>query len=449
MEMKKMKPGIITELPGPKSSELLRLKEQYIARGYGNACSMFADRAEGALVQDMDGNVFIDFAGGIGILNVGHSPSEVVQALKNQIDQYLHTGHIFLMEPLVQLAAVLAEVTPGNFAKKVMMVNSGAEAVENAVKIARKYTGRTGIIALESAFHGRTYMAMTLTSKVKPYKASFNPLCPEVYRTYSAYCYRCPFGSAYPECGMHCLESLERLFVSEMAPENIAAIIAEPVQGEGGFVVLPQEFLIGLKEICQKHGMVFIADEIQTGFARTGKMFACEHYGLEPDLVTVAKSLGAGLPISAVVGRAQIMDAPEKSEIGSTFGGSPLGCVAGLAVIEKIQRERLTERAQQIGTIMLARLKEMQERFDLIGDVRGLGAMVAIELVKDRRSKEPAREETAQVISACYQKGLTVLKAGIYDNVIRFLVPLVISDEDLQSGLDILEEALATIGTGV
>jgi len=440
-----MKPGIITELPGPKSKELLKIKEQYVVRGYGNACSMFADRAEGALVQDLDGNVFIDFAGGIGILNAGHCPPEVVQALKMQIDQYLHTGHIFLMEPLVRLAARLAEITPGDFAKKVMMVNSGAEAVENAVKIARKYTGRTGIIALECAFHGRTYMAMTLTSKVRPYKASFNPLCPDVYRTYSAYCYRCPFKSTYPECGMHCLESLERLFVSELAPENIAAIIAEPVQGEGGFVVPPREFLLGLKEICQKHGMVFIADEVQTGFARTGKMFACEHFGLEPDLMTIAKSLGAGLPISAVVGKAEIMDAPEKSEIGTTFGGSPLGCVAGLAVIEKIQQDQLVDKAQQIGAVMLHRLQEMQERFALIGDVRGLGAMVAIELVKDRQTREPAPDETNQVISNCYQKGLTVLKAGIYDNVIRILVPLVISEEELKLGLDILEAALETV----
>ncbi len=440
-----MKPGIITELPGPKSQELLKLKEQYVVRGYGNACSMFAERAEGALVQDLDGNVFVDFAGGIGILNAGHCPPEVVEVLKTQIDRYLHTGHIFLMEPLVRLAERLAQIAPGDFAKKVMLVNSGAEAVENAVKIARKSTGRTGIIALECAFHGRTYMAMTLTSKVRPYKASFNPLCPDVYRTYSAYCYRCPFKSTYPECGMHCLESLERLFVAELAPENVAAIIAEPVQGEGGFIVPPAEFLLGLKDICQKHGMVFIADEIQTGFARTGKMFACENFGLEPDLMTVAKSLGAGLPISAVVGKAEIMDAPEKSEIGTTFGGNPLGCAAGLAVIDKIERERLTEKAQQIGDRMLQRLREMQERFPLIGDVRGLGAMVAIELVKDRQTKEPAKEETNQVISTCYEKGLTVLKAGIYDNVIRFLVPLVIKPEELEHGLDILAESLAEV----
>ncbi|NLK52708.1 MAG: 4-aminobutyrate--2-oxoglutarate transaminase [Syntrophomonadaceae bacterium] len=437
-----MKPGIITELPGPKSKELLALKERYVARGYGNASAMFAARAEGALVQDLDGNVFLDFAGGLGILNTGHCPSEVVQALKNQLDQYLHTGHIFLMESYVQLAARLAEITPGPCAKKVLMINSGAEAVENAVKIARKYTQRTGVIALECGFHGRTYMAMTLTSKVKPYKAAFSPLCPEVYRTYSAYCYRCPFKATYPGCGMHCLESLERLFVAECTPENIAAIIVEPVQGEGGFVVLPQEFLVGLKQICERYGIVFIADEIQTGFARTGRMFACEHFGLEPDLMAMAKSLGAGLPIAAVVGKAEIVDAPEKSEVGSTFGGSPLGCVAGLAVIDKIQKEDLVTRAQKIGAVMQARLREMQERYSLIGDVRGLGAMVAIELVKDRQTREPAAEETSQIISTCYQKGLTVLKAGLYDNVIRFLVPLVISEEDLNRGLNILEESL-------
>ncbi|MGI6647836.1 MAG: 4-aminobutyrate--2-oxoglutarate transaminase [Bacillota bacterium] len=440
-----MKPQIITELPGPKSKELLELKERYVARGYGNASSMIADQAAGALVQDLDGNVFIDFAGGIGIQNSGHCPPEVVQALKEQIDRYIHTGHIFLMESYIKLAACLAEITPGAFPKKVLLVNSGAEAVENAVKIARKYTGRTGIVALECAFHGRTYMAMTLTSKVKPYKASFNPLCPDVYRTYSAYCYRCPFNSTYPGCGMHCLEHLKRLFVAEFAPENIAAIIAEPVQGEGGFIVPPREFLTGLKEICDQHGILFIADEIQTGFARTGKMFASEHFGLEPHLITVAKSLGAGLPIGGVVGRAEVVDAPEKSEIGTTFGGSPLGCVAGLAVIDKIRQDGLNEKAQRIGGIMRERLLQMQERFALIGDVRGLGAMMAIELVKDRQTREPASEETGQIIAACYQKGLTVLKAGIYDNVIRILVPLVIKDDELYRGLEILEEAIAEI----
>lgn len=440
-----MKPKIITKLPGAKSRELLELKERYVARGYGNACSMFADQAQGALVKDIDGNVFIDFAGGIGILNAGHCPPEVVQALKEQVDKYIHTGHIFLMEPYIRLAERLVGITPGNFAKKVMLLNSGVEAVENAVKMARKYTGRTGIIALECAFHGRTYMGMSLTSKVKPYKASFSPLCPEIYRTYSSYCYRCPFNAVYPDCGMRCLKSLERLFVTEVAPENVAAIIVEPVQGEGGFVAQKPEFLLGLREICDRYGIVLIADEIQTGFARTGKMFACEHFGLEPDLITVAKSLGAGLPISAVVGRAEIIDAPEKSEIGSTFGGSPLGCVAGLAVIDKIEKDSLNKQAQWIGDALQERFRVMQDKFKIIGDVRGLGAMMAIEMVKDRQTKEPAKEETGQIIAKCYERGLAVLKAGIYDNVIRLLIPLVISEENLNQGLDILEKAIADV----
>jgi len=440
-----MKPGLVGSVPGPKSQELAELKERYVARGYGNASSMVARRARGALVEDVDGNVFIDFAGAIGVMNAGHNAEEVAAALKEQIDLYIHTGHIFLMEPYIRLAARLAEITPGSFAKKSLLLNSGAEAVENAVKIARKYTRRTGILSLHCGFHGRTYMAMTLTSKVKPYKFAFSPLCPDVFKVHSAYCYRCPFYSVYPECGLHCVEAIEAFFVSEFAGENVAALVVEPVQGEGGFIVPPPEFLPALKQISEKYGFVLVADEIQTGFGRTGKMFACEHFGVEPDVITLSKSLGAGVPISAVVGRAEVMDAPEKSEVGSTFGGSPLGCAAALAVIEKIERENLLQKAEEIGEVMQARLRSLQERVPLIGDVRGLGAMVAIELVKDRRTKEPAKEETASIIALCYQKGLAVLKAGIYDNVIRFLVPLVIEREYLERGLDILEEAVLEV----
>ncbi|MDH7478514.1 MAG: 4-aminobutyrate--2-oxoglutarate transaminase [Syntrophomonadaceae bacterium] len=442
-----MQPGIVSErLPGPRSAELAQQKEQYVARGYGNACQMVARRAEGALIEDLDGNVFIDFAGGIGSLNVGHCSPPVVEAIKNQIDSYFHTGHALLMAPYIQLARKLCQITPGGFSKKALLLNSGAEAIENTVKFARRYTRRTGVLSLHCGFHGRTFMAMTLTSKVRPYKFSFLPLCPDVYKVNTAYCYRCPYQSTYPDCGLHCLEELEYFFASEFAAENVAAIVVEPVQGEGGFIVLPPEYLRGLRQMSEKYGFLFVADEIQTGFARTGKMFACEHFGIEPDLMALAKSLGAGLPISAVVGRQEIMDAPEKGEVGSTFGGSPLGCAAALAVIDLLEKENLAARAAVIGEITYRRLQEMQDKYEIIGDVRGLGAMNGIELVKDRRSKEPAREETARIIAGCYQRGLTILKAGIYDNVIRILVPLVISEEHLLQGLSILEESIAESG---
>jgi len=442
-----MQPAIISDqLPGPKSQELALLRDQYVARAYGNASTMVAERAEGALIQDIDGNVFIDFAGGLGIMNVGHTCPEVVAALQEQLTRYIHSGHVLLMEPYIRLAKMLSEIVPGAGPKKALLLNSGAEAVENAVKIARKYTRRTGILSLHCGFHGRTYMAMTLTSKVKPYKHSFSPLCPEVYKVNTAYCYRCPFKSRYPECGLHCLENLEDFFASEYSGENVAAVMVEPVQGEGGFIVPPGEFLTGLQAVAERYGFLFIADEIQTGFGRTGRMFACEHFGLQPDMMTLSKSMGAGLPISAVVGRQEVMDAPDKGEVGSTFGGSPLGCVASMAVIEKIIREDLSQRAVAIGAVMRKRLEEMQERHPLIGDVRGLGAMMAIELVKDRKTLEPAKEETSAIIAACYRKGLTVLKAGIFDNVIRILVPLVVQDDHLTAGLDILEQAIAEQG---
>lgn len=442
-----MQPGIVSEkLPGPRSAELAQLKEQYVARGYGNASLMVARRAEGALIEDLDGNVFIDFAGGIGSLNVGHCSPGVVEAIKQQIDSYLHTGHALLMAPYIQLARKLCQITPGSFPKKVLLLNSGAEAIENTVKFARKYTRRTGVLSLHCGFHGRTFMAMTLTSKVRPYKFSFHPLCPDVYKVNSAYCYRCPYRSTYPDCGLYCLEDLEYFFASEFAAENVAAIVVEPVQGEGGFIVPPPEYLRGLKQISEKYGFLFVADEIQTGFARTGKMFACEHFGIDPDLMALAKSLGAGLPISAVVGRQEIMDAPEKGEVGSTFGGSPLGCAAALAVIDQLEKENLIAKAAAIGKIIYRRLREMQDKYEIIGDVRGLGAMNGIELVKDRRTREPASEETTRIIAGCYQRGLTILKAGIYDNVIRILVPLVISEEHLLQGLSILEESIAENG---
>lgn len=438
--------NIKTQIPGPKSLELLGLREKYVPRGIYNTAPIFVREAKGALVTDVDGNQFIDMAGGIGVINVGHRPDDVVGAVKEQLDRYIHTCfHVVMYEPYVRLAEKLTEITPGSHPKKCMFANSGAEAVENAVKIARRYTKRPGIIALECAFHGRTLLAMTLTRKAKPYKNNPGPFVPEVYKIPSAYCYRCYFGLTYPSCEMQCVKNLERFFISECAADRVAALIAEPVQGEGGFIVPPPEYLPGLQEICRKYGVLFIADEVQTGFGRTGKMFACEHYHLEPDIIIMAKSLAAGFPLSAVVGRAEIMDAPDTGEIGGTYGGNPLACIAALQVIEIMQREQLLARAVRIGEVMQQGLKILQEKYSVIGDVRGIGAMVAVELVKDRQTKEPAKELTCKLVSECFKRGLIVVSAGIYSNVLRFLTPLVITDDELNQAMAILEEAFQAV----
>ncbi|KLU61126.1 4-aminobutyrate aminotransferase GabT [Peptococcaceae bacterium CEB3] len=431
------------EIPGPKSQALLEKKNKYVARGIAHGVPIFIEKAEGACLTDVDGNEYLDFYGGIGVLNAGHCPPPVVQAIKEQADKLIHTCFMITMyEGFVSLAEKLAQITPGKYEKKSVLVNSGAEAVENAVKIARAATKKSGVVALEMAFHGRTNMAMALTSKVKPYKYGFGPFAPEVYKLPSAYCYRCYYRASYPGCGLHCLEQFERFFAAEVDPDAIAALIVEPVQGEGGFIVPPPEFLPGVEKIARKHGILFIVDEVQTGFGRTGRMFASEHYGLEPDLMTMAKSIASGMPLSAVTGKAEIMDAPGPGGLGGTYAGNPLACAAALATLAYLEQERLAERAAEIGAKVMDRLRRLQEKYPLIGDVRGLGAMTAIELVQDRQTKEPAKKETAQVIEECAKQGLVIIGAGVFGNVVRMLMPLVITDEQLDQGLDILESAL-------
>ncbi|MEW5762924.1 MAG: 4-aminobutyrate--2-oxoglutarate transaminase [Bacillota bacterium] len=436
-----------TPIPGPGSTGLLEKRKRYVARGIANTIPIFVAEAKGARVQDVDGNTFIDFYGGIATVNAGHCPDRVVAAVKDQAEKLLHTCFMVSMyQGYVDLAEKLATIWPGKGeAVKVMLASSGAEAVENAVKIARYHTKRPGIIAFECAFHGRTLLTMSLTSKVRPYKFGFGPFAPEIYKVPSAYCYRCYFRSTYPSCGLHCLENFARFFAAEVPPENIAAMIVEPVQGEGGFIVPPPEFLPGLQAVCEEHGIVFVADEIQTGLGRTGKMFAVEHWGIRPDLITLAKAIASGLPLSAVVGRAEVMDAPDPGQIGGTFGGNPVACAAALATIDLIQEQKLAARARRIGEVAMERLRGLQEKYALVGDVRGLGAMLALELVKDRKTKEPAREETAQIIEACYRRGLLVIGAGIFGNVLRILVPLTIAEEELELGLSILEDAMAEV----
>src|ERR1700735_5835267 len=381
-----------TAIPGPKSQELMRRRQAAVPRGVGHATPIFAARAEGALVKAVDGNRFLDFAGGIGVQNVGHRAPGVVAAIREQLDAFIHTCFsVAPYEKYIALAEKLNSLTPGTFAKKTLLVNSGAEAIENAAKIAKCYTKRPALIAFEDAFHGRTMMAMSLTSKTHPYKAGFEPFAADVYRIPYAYCYRCSYGLTYPACGVFCAHHLEDTFKRVVASETVAAVIVEPVLGEGGFVSPPQEFFSVIREICDRHKILMIADEVQTGFGRTGAMFACQHYGITPDILVSAKSLAAGMPLAAVTGRADVMDAAGVGGLGGTYSGTPLSCAAALAAIETIEQEKLADRATKIGQIFERRTKEWAKRWPLIGEVRGLGAMRAIELVHSAQKREAAK----------------------------------------------------------
>lgn len=438
------RPKIVTEIPGPKSRELWKIHEKYITRSLGMDNDIFVEEAKGALLKDVDGNIFIDFAGGIGTINAGHCPPEVVKAVQEQAEKLMHTCYqVMPYEVYVRLAEKLCVITPGSFDKKALLINSGVEAIENAVKIAIHYTQRPIIITFENAFHGRTRLGLALTSKVKPYKFGFNAYVYNMDRYPFAYCYRCRYGLEYPSCGLRCLHAIEEGFAVRYPPEDIAAIIAEPIQGEGGFIVPPDDWFPGLKKICDKYGIVLIDDEVQAGMGRTGKMFCIENYGVEPDIIAIAKSIASGFPVSATIGKSEMMDAAQKGGLGTTFGGNPVSCVAALKTIEIIQNN--LEHAQKIGEIILRRLSEMQEKHEIIGDVRGKGPMAAMELVRDRKTKEPADEETKKLVGNCNKKGLLTLRCGIYDNVIRILVPLIIEEELLNTGLDILEESIKEI----
>jgi 4-aminobutyrate aminotransferase/(S)-3-amino-2-methylpropionate transaminase len=406
--------------------------------------NVFAAKADGAIIEDVDGNRYIDFAGGIGTMNIGHVRPEVTQAIAEQAAKFTHTCFSVMMyEPYVALAERIVKITPGDFPKKALFLNSGAEAVENAVKIARYATGRPAIIVFDNAFHGRTLMTMTMTAKVKPYKYHFGPFAPEVYRAPFPYPYR--MNMTPQEASEYCIAELERMFNGDVAPDQVAAVVIEPVQGEGGFMVAPPGFLRALKAVCEKYGILFVADEIQSGFCRTGRMFAVEHDGVAPDLMIIAKSMGAGMPISGVVGRAEIMDAPPPGMLGGTYSGNPVACAAALAVLDLFEKEDYAARSREIGRVVTERFLSLQERFPFIGDVRGLGGMVAMEFVKDRTTKEPDAHAASDILAAAHHRGLVLIKAGMYDNVIRVLVPLDVTDEQLKQGLDIIEEAVATV----
>lgn len=435
-----------TSIPGPRSQELMRRRNAAVVQGAFHATPVFVAKAEGAVIEDVDGNRMIDFAGGIGCLNTGHRAPAVMEAIRRQLDRFLHTSfNVLPYESYVKLAERLNAITPGSFAKKTLLVNSGAEAVENAVKIARCYTKRPAIICFEDAFHGRTYMAMALTSKTHPYKAGFEPFPGDVYRVPFAYCYRCSYSLQYPSCEVHCARHIEDTFKRVVAAESVAAIIFEPIMGEGGFITPPAEFFPILAEICRKHGILMIADEVQTGFARTGAMFACDRFALEPDIIVTAKSLSGGLPLAAITGRDEVMDSPSVGQLGGTFGGNPLACEAGLAVLEMIEKEHLCERADALGERFRRRAAQWQLRWELVGEVRGLGAMQALELVRSRATRQPADEETKQASQYCYEHGLITITAGSYGNVIRLLMPLVITDGQMDEAIDVMEAALAHV----
>src|SRR6202521_3246340 len=431
-----------TEIPGPKSRALMARREAAIPRGPSNATPVFAASAQGAAIDDVDGNRYLDFAGGIGCLNIGHRSPRVISAIREQIEKHLHLCFaVTPYESYVAVAEKLNALAPGNFPKKTILVNSGAEAIENSIKIARAYTKRPAVICFEDAFHGRTLLTMTLTSKTHPYKAGFQPFASDVYRIPFAYPYRAESGANAESFAHH----LEDAFKRQVAPESVAAVIAEPVLGEGGFVVPPHDYFQMLQKICRKHGILFIADEVQSGFARTGKWFASEHFGIEPDLITMAKSLGGGMPIAGVTGRAEIMDAPGAGALGGTYCGHPLSCAAALAAIETIEKDGLLARSTAIGKRFEERARGWQKKWPLVGDVRGLGAMCAIELVRNPNTREPADTETKEIARYFYEHGLITITAGTYNNIMRILVPLAVSDEQFDEGLGVLEAALTSV----
>jgi len=409
------------------NSDIHELRKQVVSDGYSSGNTNYIESAKGSIIKDVEGNEFIDFAGGIAVMNVGHSHPKVINAIKEQAEKFIHT--CFMVNPYdiaVRLAARLVKITPGDFPKKVLFINSGAEAVENAIKIARYYTKKSGIVVFDGAYHGRTYLTMTMTAKVKPYKWGFGPFVPEIYRA--------PFGD---------IETLKEFFVTGIDLENTAAIVAEPVMGEGGFIAPPDDFYPQVAALCKEHGVLFIADEIQTGFGRTGKMFAMEHWGVEADLVTIAKSLAGGLPLSAVVGRAEIMDSVHPGGLGGTYGANPLACAASHAVLDIFEEENLLEKSVMLGDILTIRFNKWKDDLNIVTEVRGLGAMRGLALTK--KDGNPAAGEARQLVSYCFDRGLNILVCGIHGNIIRVLMPLSIEEELLEKGLAIMEAGLSEL----
>lgn len=437
---------IRTPLPGPRSQAVLARRDAAVSKASFRSTPVVAARAHGATVTDVDGNTFLDFTAGIGALNTGHTPAEVVEALQQQAGDLIHLCSIVgTYEPYIALAEKLNALAPVGGPARTFLSNSGAEAVETAIKMARAYTGRPAIVTYEGAYHGRTLLTLSLTSKYALFKKNFGPFAPEIYRVPYPYAYRCPHCRDAGVCNLTCFEDLERALIAHVDPSSVAAIIIEPVQGEGGFIPASYDYLRRLRELCTKHGIVMIADEVQAGFCRTGRWFSIEHSGVEPDLIVMAKSIAAGMPLSAVTGKAAIVDAPHLGGLGSTFGGNPVACAVALKTIERMARDNLNQRAEQIGEISMARFRTWKERYPIVGDVRGLGAMTAVEFVKGRDDRTPNTDAPLKIVSEAYQRGLLLIRAGLYSNGVRTLVPLTIDDAELEEGLGVLEASIAAV----
>ncbi len=437
---------IVTELPGPRSRELMERRRAAVPAGVGATMPVFAAAAEGGVLVDVDGNTFIDLGAGIAVLNVGSAAPAVAEAVAAQAAAFTHTCfQVTPYEGYVALAEQLNGLVPGDVARRSFFLNSGAEAVENAVKVARAATGRQAVVAFDHAFHGRTLMGMSLTAKAAPYKRTFGPLAPEVYRMAYSYPYRCSAGASYEECGPACAEAAISAMDRQIGGDRIAALVIEPVLGEGGVVVPGAGFLQALAAYCQEHGIVFVADEVQAGFARTGRWFSIEHSGVVPDIVTTAKGLGGGLPIGGVTGRAELMDAVHPGGLGSTFGGNPVSCAAALAAIEEVRAKDLLSAAGRIGEVFSTRLRPLAEECAAVGDVRVIGAMAAVEFVSDKARKTPDPKAASRVLASCHEQGVIALRAGTFDNVVRILPPLVIGEELLVDGLEIMEKAIRAL----
>lgn len=426
------------------TKDLQKMREEYIPKGISNANASIAAHATGATVTDLDGKEWIDFAGAIGTLNVGHSHPKVTEAVKSQVDKFLHPGfNVVMYESYIRLAEKLCKIIPGDFEKQALFSNSGAEAIENAVKVSRKYTGRQAVVSFERGFHGRTNLTMGLTSKVKPYKYEFGPFASELYKAPYPDLANKPEQMTENEYVDFMIEEFDKVFVSHVDPQTVACVILEPVQGEGGFIIPPQKFVKYVSDFCTENGIVFVADEIQTGFGRTGSMFAVEQFDVVPDLITVSKSLAAGLPLSAVVGKKEILNTAGPGELGGTYAGNPVACAASLAVIEIIEEENLLDKSERIGEKIEDQLKKFRGKHSFIGDIRRMGAMVAMEVVDPENDNKPDKQKVSRIAQFAHNNGLLLLTAGMNGNVIRFLTPLVITDEELESGFRVLEEGLA------
>lgn len=436
--------NLVTKVPGPKSEAILERRKNATPAGLAKSTEVVVAKAEGGVVWDVDGNTLLDFAGGIGMINVGHRPQQITDAIKAQLDKYIHTcSLVTTFEPYVELAEMLNRLTPGAFTKKTLLCNTGTEAVENAVMLAKYYTKRPAVICFEGAYHGRSMLTLSLTSKYSLFKKGFGSFASDIYRLPAPNVYRTPNGMSEEEYLQWCIKNLEHAFIAQVDPESVAAIIIEPVLGEGGFIQMPAAFMQKIRKLCDKHGIVMIADEIQSGSGRTGKLFAIEHTGVVPDVMTVAKSLGAGMPISAVVGKAEIMDCTHLGGVGGTYGGSPVAAVAAIEALKILSSKEFLDRATHVGALLKSKLDAWKEKFAFVGDVRATGAMCIVEFVKDKNTKEPDMELPLEVLKDAVAHGIILIRAGLYSNCIRLLPPIVMTDEQLNEGMQVLEDAIA------